>query len=307
VDTTNTATAIGTPSTAGGTALPGIADVSDTDQAIVDIVAPAIAIAKIPDLQQVGANTMVTFTIAVTNTGDTRLNNVSVGDALAPNCVKANLGFLLPGGSINYTCNMTPTVTITNVAATTGIPADASGIPMPGVPPPTAQDNAVVQVLTTGIDLVKTAGSALDGQTLTITQTAPVSVTYTYRITNTGTSYLKNINVTDDKIGAVCTVAGPLAPGAAATCTKNANVTADVTNTGTATGTPSNAAGVTIPGLANPTDTDQARVEFRGRIGDWVWWDVNNNGLQDAGEPGISDVVVVLTPTVGSPVNTVGH
>jgi len=59
--------------------------------------------------------------------------------------------------------------------------------------------------------------------------------------------------------------------------------------------------------LANPTDTDQARVEFRGRIGDWVWWDVNNNGLQDAGEPGISDVVVVLTPTVGSPVNTVGH
>ena len=105
---------------------------------------------------------MVTFTIQVTNTGDVRLNNVSVGDVVAPNCVRANLGFLIPGATVSYTCNMTPTTTVTNIATTTGIPADTSGIPMPGVPAPTAQDNAVVQVLTTGIDLVKTAGSALD-------------------------------------------------------------------------------------------------------------------------------------------------
>jgi uncharacterized repeat protein (TIGR01451 family) len=302
VDTTNTATTIGTPSTAAGVALPGVPDVNDTDQAIVDIVNPRIVIAKTPDLQQVGTGTMVTFTIQVTNTGDVRLNNVSVGDVVAPNCVRANLGFLIPGATVSYTCNMTPTVTVTNIATTTGIPADTSGVPMPGVPAPTAQDDAVVQVLTTGIDLVKTAGSALDGQTLTLNQAAPVSVTYTYRITNTGTSYLKNITVTDDKIGAVCTPA-LLAPGATTTCTKTANITADVTNIGTATGTPSNAASVTIPGLANPTDTDQAKVEFRGSIGDWVWWDANNNGLQDAGEPGILGVVVVLTPTVGSPVS----
>jgi uncharacterized repeat protein (TIGR01451 family) len=303
VDTTNTATTIGTPSTAAGVALPGVPDVNDTDQAIVDIVNPRIAIAKTPDLQQVGTGTMVTFTIRVTNTGDVRLNNVSVGDVVAPNCVRANLGFLIPNATVSYTCNMTPTVTVTNVATTTGTPADTSGVPMPGVPAPTAQDDAVVQVLTAGIDLVKTAGTAPDGQTLVLTQPAPVNVTYSFRITNTGTSYLTNIAITDDKIGAICTIAGPLAPNASTTCTAGVLVSADVTNTGTATGTPTNASGTPIRGLTNPTDTDQAKVEFRGSIGDWVWWDVNNNGIQDAGEPGIPDVVVVLTPTVGSPVN----
>ncbi|MGC8780242.1 MAG: DUF7507 domain-containing protein, partial [Anaerolineae bacterium] len=304
-DTTNTATAIGTPATAGGAALPGIPDVSDTDTAIVDMVNPQIAIAKTPDLQYVGTGTVVTFTIYVTNTGDVRLNNVSVSDAQAPNCAKSNLGFLLPGASVSYTCTMIPTATVTNIAATTGTPADASGNPLPGIPAPTAQDDAVVQVLIAGIDLVKTAGSAPDGTTLTINQPAPVNVTYTYRITNTGTSYLKNIAISDDKIGAICTIAGPLAPGASTTCTAAVLVSADVTNTGTATGTPTDAGGNPIRGLANPSDSDQARVEFRGRLGDWVWWDKNENGLQDAGEPGIPGVIVVLTPTVGSPISTV--
>ena len=46
-------------------------------------------------------------------------------------------------------------------------------------------------------------------------------------------------------------------------------------------------------------------------IGDFVWWDVNGNGLQDANEPGIPDVTVDLyagacpaSPTAGSPVQT---
>ena len=46
IDTTNTATTIGTPSTAAGVALPGVPDVNDTDQAIVDIVAPGIRVVK---------------------------------------------------------------------------------------------------------------------------------------------------------------------------------------------------------------------------------------------------------------------
>ncbi len=279
--------------------------VSSSDQAVVDMVNPKIAIAKTPDLQYVGAGTVVTFTIYVTNTGDVRLNNVSVSDALAPNCAKANLGFLVPGASINYTCQMTPTATVTNVAVTTGTPADGSGAPLPDIPAPTAQDDAVVQVLTAGIDLVKTAGTAADGQTLVINQPAPVNVTYSFRITNTGTSYLKNIAVTDDKIGAICTIAGPLAPGASTTCTATTSVATDVTNTGTATGAPSDAAGVIVAGLPNPTDFDTARVEFRGRLGDFVWWDLNEDGIQDVGEPGIPDVVLALTGSGGLTATTV--
>jgi hypothetical protein len=36
-----------------------------------------------------------------------------------------------------------------------------------------------------------------------------------------------------------------------------------------------------------------------GRIGDLVWDDLNGNGLQDTGEPGIAGVVVLLTGTSG--------
>jgi hypothetical protein len=32
-----------------------------------------------------------------------------------------------------------------------------------------------------------------------------------------------------------------------------------------------------------------------GRVGDYVWQDVNNNGVQDAGEPGIGDAVVSIS------------
>uniref|UniRef100_UPI002449404E SdrD B-like domain-containing protein n=1 Tax=Amycolatopsis kentuckyensis TaxID=218823 RepID=UPI002449404E len=43
----------------------------------------------------------------------------------------------------------------------------------------------------------------------------------------------------------------------------------------------------------NPT-LDAGLVEPRNRLGDFVWIDTNDDGLQDAGEPGVPDVPVVL-------------
>jgi len=80
VDTTNTAEARGTDS-AGGT-------VTYTDTAFVDVIAPAIEIAKTPYTQTVVSGATVTFTIVVTNTGDVTLTNVAVSDTQAPNCVQ---------------------------------------------------------------------------------------------------------------------------------------------------------------------------------------------------------------------------
>lgn len=37
-----------------------------------------------------------------------------------------------------------------------------------------------------------------------------------------------------------------------------------------------------------------------GRIGDWVWIDTNDNGLQDPGEPGLNGVMVELLDTLGN-------
>jgi hypothetical protein len=41
-----------------------------------------------------------------------------------------------------------------------------------------------------------------------------------------------------------------------------------------------------------------------GRIGDFAWRDLNSNGLQDAGEPGLAGVVVILRTTAGAIVAT---
>ncbi len=41
-----------------------------------------------------------------------------------------------------------------------------------------------------------------------------------------------------------------------------------------------------------------------GSIGDFVWYDNNRNGLQDAGEPGINNVLVTLTSSDGTTVTT---
>ena len=39
-------------------------------------------------------------------------------------------------------------------------------------------------------------------------------MTYTYEVVNTGDTYLSDIVVTDDVLGVVGTIAGPVAPGA---------------------------------------------------------------------------------------------
>ena len=48
-------------------------------------------------------------------------------------------------------------------------------------------------------------------------------------------------------------------------------------------------------------DTDSVTVTVLafGRIGDRVWLDVNRNGLQESGEPGMADVGVVLLTSGG--------
>ncbi|MBK9151781.1 MAG: carboxypeptidase regulatory-like domain-containing protein [Saprospiraceae bacterium] len=57
------------------------------------------------------------------------------------------------------------------------------------------------------------------------------------------------------------------------------------------------------PGQTNLTiDAGYYRL---GRIGDFVWEDLDSDGIQDAGEPGIPNVTVILTGTdaLGNPVN----
>ncbi len=155
----------------------------------------------------------------------------------------------------------------------------------------------------TGVLIVKTAGTAPDGGVQWI---LPGSlVTYTYRVTNTGELALVRLDVTDDKLGLIGEIAGPLAPGASATLTKTSSALhAGVTNVAQVVGHPADSSGHEIPGAPPVRDDDPAIVEVYASIGDFVWYDVNRNGIQDSGEAGIGGVKVVLHDATGSPIAT---
>jgi hypothetical protein len=117
------------------------------------------------------------------------------------------------------------------VAAQTGSETN-DGFKMPklvlGCPAPPAPSISIVK---------KTNGTNNDtgtGPNVTVGST----VTWTYIVTNTGNVTLTNVAVTDDKVGAICTI-GTLAAGASSTCSKTGTAIAgQYVNIGTVTGTP---------------------------------------------------------------------
>ncbi len=133
------------------------------------------------------------------------------------------------------------------------------------------------------IDLVKTAGNAPDGSIWYINGSGPV--TYTFRVTNTGETYLQPITITDNIYGSICTI-NMLKPNDSTTCTKVATVITDVTNIGTATGNPTNEEGTTLPG-DKPSDSDDAVVKVvppQGNLYAFKFYDADRDGVYDPGE-----------------------
>ncbi len=228
---TNTVTATGTDQ--DGDPVPDA-----TDAHVTDLINPSIAISKTPDLQTVVTGGTATFTVTVTNTGDSTLAGITVTDPLAPDCDRS-LGDFGPGASITYTCTLSGVAAdFTNTATTAG--TDLLGNPV------TDSDTADVTVLIPTIDIQKTP----DLQTIALNGDA----TFTITVTNTGPVDLTNVAVADPLAPTCDSTIGDLAAGASTSyaCTL-AGVTADFTNTATVTGDDP---------LGNPvSDSDDAVVD----------------------------------------------
>ena len=127
------------------------------------------------------------------------------------------------------------------------------------------------------------------------------TVTWTYVVTNTGDVTLTNVKVTDNKLGDISCPKNTLAAGESMTCT--ASGTAELVqyaNLGTATGS---------YGGSTVTDTDPSHysgvaVAGTAQLGDTVWLDANNNGVQDNGEVGYNGAKVILKDADGNVVGT---
>ncbi|CAM5304142.1 beta strand repeat-containing protein [Leifsonia shinshuensis] len=219
----NTATATGTPpASAGGpvTSAPSTATVAVAEN-------PALSLVKTASpLHATAAGDTITYSFAVTNTGDTTVNGIGIaegsfsgsGPAPSPNC-PAGAASLAPGATV--TCTATYTVTLAD--------ANAGGI-----------DNHATATGTTGSG---TAVTSADSQTVvpiqadpavTLQKTASIrnvtaagqTITYSFVVTNTGNVTLQSPQVVEARFSGYAVLdpvcpAGvtSLAPGESVTCT----------------------------------------------------------------------------------------
>ncbi len=207
--------------------------VTDSDEAIVDVVYPSIAIVKSPDIQEVVSGQLATFTVTVINTCDVALTNVAVSDPFCPNC-NVNIGKLDVGKSYSYNCSGVVTEDFTNVATVTG---------WYGTYQVTANDTAYIDVIGPEISITKSP----DTQDVVEGQTA----TFTIIVTNIGETILTNLVVSDPFCPDCGETIGTLNVGQSYNYTCSGSVTEDFTNVATVTGS---------YGIYQVTDSDTAYV-----------------------------------------------
>ena len=210
-----------------------------------------------------------------------------------------------------FTCSEPVLLTTTNTVIARG--TDPGGVPVPLFP---AIAQVTVEASTAELEVTKTDALNVTGDT----------ADYTIIVHNAGTGTVLDISVSDSLADAdaslVCTPVEPftLAPGATANCTASHTVTAaeiaagQIVNTATATG--QNAIGSPVTDLSDdPDDLTDVDTEGDGEpddptvtpiasIGDFVWLDLDNDGVQDPGEPGFEGATVILRDAGGSIVNT---
>jgi hypothetical protein len=211
--------------------------VTDTDRVAVRAIhAPGIQVAKSSSPGTFGAaGEAISYSYAVTNTGNVTLRDIALTDNRLGmiTCPDTRLA---PGQSMTCTADYVTTQAdvdrgdIENAALVTGRP--------PAGPPVTGDDTeAVPAVHRPQIDLLKSAFPVEYGA-------AGEQITYTYTVTNSGNVTLRDITLTDDRLGPVTCLTTTLAPGQSTTClgyhlTTQADVDAgQITNVAIVTGDP---------------------------------------------------------------------
>ncbi len=296
-DLTNTASVTGTAVDTNGDPIPDVDPVTASDTAAVDVVSPALSLAKTvylghddgalcPGLDEVSAEngTPVTYCFTATNTGDTHVGPITVDDPSLGitdadmTVVDGDPALLAPGDTVTFSYDTTLDGDLVNTATVTGPPTDPNGDPLPGVDPPTDDDSArstelhpqlaVTKSVYHGADAGASCATAGDGITTVDGQT----VTYCFTVTNTGDTRLAPVTLVDGDLGADetdMTVVGGggltgLDPGQSATLYLQSIVAGDLTNTVQATGVPADAGDDPLPGTSPVTAEDSAIVDSVG-------------------------------------------
>ena len=217
---TNTATATGF--SRGGT------EASDDDTARVPVAEPepGIGFDKRADLADTDGDgtadvgEVISYTFVVTNTGNVTLDDVGVDDPSLAAPVICPRTTLAPTESVTCTTSSTRTVTQADVDA--GDPltnrATATGTP-PSGPAVSGSDTASTPVTTAAASLELTKVASLSDEDGDGAIDVGETITYLFRVENTGNVTLGGLTVGDAMLGAITCDVTELAPGTATTCT----------------------------------------------------------------------------------------
>ena len=281
---------------------------------------PALTLVKTasPTTASVAGQT-ITYSFAVTNSGNVTINDLVIADVLASpagpvpvvSCPTTTLG---PGASTTCTASYVTTQadidngSVTDTATATGDAPDGSDVSSP------LSSASVSVTQSPGLTVVKTASPAT-------VSTAGQSITYSYAVTNTGNVTVTGIGVSDTQAapaGATSPVSCPstsLAAGALMRCTATYTATqadldhGSIGDTATASGTAPDGSSVTSPPApatvgvtANPSlqVTKSASTLNVSAVGQVVTYSflVNNDGNQTVSGIAVSDV---FTSPAGDP------
>ena len=260
----------------------------------------------------------VLFTYTVINTGNTWVADLTVTDSVL-GVVGGSAVPLAPGDTNVFTL-LAPSVSadVTNIGVAAANPVDSLGNDLPALADVADADDAVVDVVrpgyTLGKDLVDPVGrSAITGEVvtfhLTLVNTGDVALAEVPMADHFETAYLSFLSATPSPDSVLpgdllWTNAGPVAAGASTTLVVRFVA---VGETALAFQTNHVFAGPLTPSNyppVSPTTTNVPyQIDLPAALGDFVWEDLDGNGLQDPLEPGLGGVVVTLFDALTNVVN----
>ena len=277
--------------------------VEDDDTAEVNQIGPGLLLDKTvstdgtcPGTEKVTAvaGTEITWCFKVTNVGDVNLTDVVLNDAelgLADVPVTFTLAV---GESASVSAPGQVNGDTINTATATGKDPNDAEV--------SDDDSAEVNEVLPGIEVQKTV--TRDGTCPGVEKVkapAGTSVTFCFQITNTGDVDLSNIKLNDPLLGISDMSIQNLSVGESTTLTAAGIIEGSLINTAHVTGTPVDEEGNEVSNAEPVEDEDTAEVEeeLPASIGDRVWEDLNGDGVQDEGEPGLPGVRVELVDGSG--------
>jgi uncharacterized repeat protein (TIGR01451 family) len=292
---TNNAVVTGIPSLKDGTAIPGMAPVTATDPSSVVRTAYIPSIDVINTVYLGGANNnnglsscgtaaavdhvehyegaVVTYCFEVTNKGNSYLNNVVVVDQelkFSEKLVKP----LAPGESITIAYPSTIFDTLKNTAVVTANPVIADGTDIPDATDVTWSDSSSVGKLvyfpSISIDnrvyIGDDNGASCATAVESVTGREGTDVIYCFNITNTGDTYLSDIDFKDTELSYDDTSIAILPPKGSKLLVFLSKITTNLTNHAVVVANPTLADGADIAGALDVTATDPSNVILKKGI-----------------------------------------